>query len=189
MGNPDRILYALACEPDRISIRKEPPLSVGWITRMLVAWAFVMIACCNTTVRHASGTTITPGPTHDFPWSPDPPAGPAMVRAASIAALGQRLFQDPALSTSGRMACATCHDPAHGFGPTNALAVQRGGPNLNQPSIRAVPGLTYLAFHPVFAEHFHAADDEGDESIMPVRQAVWPGMGESIGCVTKPEFL
>jgi cytochrome c peroxidase len=26
------------------------------------------------------------------------------------------LFFDPALSASGRMACATCHDPTHGIG-------------------------------------------------------------------------
>ena len=128
-------------------------------------WALVMVACGDTTMLHASGTTSAPGPVHELPWSSDPPAGPALARAASIAALGQRLFQDPALSASGRMACATCHDPAHGFSPANALPVQRGGPDLDQSGTRAVPGLTYLSFRPVFAEHFHEADDEGDESV------------------------
>ncbi len=39
---------------------------------------------------------------------PPPPAGPE-------AALGARLFGDPRLSADGTVACASCHDPAHGF--------------------------------------------------------------------------
>ena len=37
------------------------------------------------------------------------------------------------------------------------------GSDLDRPGTRAVPGLTYLTFRPVFAEHFHEADDEDDE--------------------------
>ena len=32
-----------------------------------------------------------------------------------VAALGRRLFFDPILSSDRSVACATCHDPAHGF--------------------------------------------------------------------------
>jgi cytochrome c peroxidase len=40
----------------------------------------------------------------------------AYARAAALEALGRKLFFEPALSASGKMACATCHDPRHGFG-------------------------------------------------------------------------
>src|SRR5450755_249270 len=62
-----------------------------------------------------------------LPWPDTPPAAPAFARADTIAAVGGKLFFDPSLSASGRMSCATCHDPAHGFGPPNALPVQLGG--------------------------------------------------------------
>src|SRR6516164_6763362 len=41
----------------------------------------------------------------------------AYERAAQLAVLGKKLFADPSLSASGRMACATCHDPDRAFGP------------------------------------------------------------------------
>src|SRR5262249_41478778 len=69
---------------------------------------------------------------------------------------------DPALSASGRMSCATCHDPAHGFGPPDAAPVRMGGPNLDQPGTRAVPSLAYSQFSPFFEEHHYEEDDEAD---------------------------
>jgi cytochrome c peroxidase len=58
--------------------------------------------------------------------------------------LGKRIFFDPSLSSSGRLSCASCHDPAHAYGPPNGLAVQPGGSNLNQQGARAVPSLRYV---------------------------------------------
>jgi cytochrome c peroxidase len=75
------------------------------------------------------------------------------------------VFFDPALSASGRMACATCHDPAHAFSAPNASAVQMGGPDLRHSGIRAVPSLTYSQSVPPFSEHFFESDEDGDESI------------------------
>lgn len=47
--------------------------------------------------------------------------------------LGRRLFFDPLLSVNQTVACATCHDPAHGFASPDPLAVgihgQRGKRN------------------------------------------------------------
>ncbi|MGO9425317.1 MAG: cytochrome c peroxidase, partial [Steroidobacteraceae bacterium] len=34
-----------------------------------------------------------------------------------MSAVGRALFFDKSLSASGKMACATCHDPNRGFGP------------------------------------------------------------------------
>lgn len=86
-------------------------------------------------------------------------------QAAALRAIGTAMFSDPALSASGRMSCAACHDPAHHFGPPNALAVQPGGRNLEQAGTRAVPTLTYKQATPPFTEHFHESEDEADESV------------------------
>jgi cytochrome c peroxidase len=100
-----------------------------------------------------------------LPWGPTPSAAAAYARAAAITALGRALFFDPALSASGRVACATCHDPAHGFSAPNALAVQLGGSDLRRPGIRAVPSLMYGQSVPAFTQHFFESEDEGDESV------------------------
>ena len=76
------------------------------------------------------------------------------------ARLGRRIFFDESLSASGKMSCATCHDPAHAFGPPNALSVQLGGATLDQPGHRAVPSLKYLQVVPQFTEHFFDSDDD-----------------------------
>jgi cytochrome c peroxidase len=103
----------------------------------------------------------------------------AGVRAMQT--LGQQLFADPSLSGSGKLACASCHSPAQGYGPPNALDVQLGGNDLRQPGMRAVPSLTYLQAVPPFAEHFHDSDDEGDESVDngPTGGLTWDGRVDS----------
>lgn len=93
------------------------------------------------------------------------------------AALGARLFFDPALSGSGKLACASCHSPAHAFGPPNGLPVQPGGMDVRRTGFRAVPTLKYLQAVPAFSEHFHDSEDEGDESIDagPTGGLTWDG--------------
>nr|WP_184148458.1 cytochrome c peroxidase [Amaricoccus macauensis] len=89
------------------------------------------------------------------------------VRAhvALAAALGARLFVDPRLSPSGKVACATCHDPARAHGPPNGLAVQLAGGDLRHPGLRAVPSIRYLQAVPAFTEHFFESEEEADESV------------------------
>ncbi|HEX3859400.1 MAG TPA: cytochrome-c peroxidase, partial [Pseudolabrys sp.] len=101
----------------------------------------------------------------------------ANARAVALEALGRKLFADPSLSASGQMACATCHDPQHAFGPPNALSVQLGGKDMKQPGLRAVPSLKYLQVTPQFTEHFFESDDEGDESVDngPTGGLTWDG--------------
>lgn len=67
-----------------------------------------------------------------------------------MALLGRRLFHDPRLSASGRIACASCHDPAHAFGPPGERAVMLGGADARAPGDRAVPSLEYLYRQPPF---------------------------------------
>ena len=96
-------------------------------------------------------------------------------------ALGEELFFDPSLSGSGKLACASCHSPAHAFGPPNALSVQLGGTDLRQPGYRAVPTLMYSQWVPAFSEHYHDSDDEGDESVDagPTGGLTWAGRDDT----------
>jgi cytochrome c peroxidase len=91
---------------------------------------------------------------------------PEVPKARSAAAqLGKRLFFDTSLSASGKLACASCHDPAHAYGPPNDLSVQLGGPDMKQQGRRAVPSLRYLDFTPKFTRHYYlpGPDDSEDE--------------------------
>lgn len=98
-------------------------------------------------------------------------------QAAALAEVGRRLFFDPSLSASGTLACASCHDPAHAFGPPDGAAVRLGGANGRTPGLRAVPSLMYLQDVPPFAEHYRTPEDEGDESIDngPTGGLTWDG--------------
>jgi cytochrome c peroxidase len=74
---------------------------------------------------------------------PDPPL-------SAVAQLGARLFNDRSLSGSGRMSCASCHDPALAYGPPGDAPVVMGGPEVRTPGFRAVPSLRYLYRQPAF---------------------------------------
>lgn len=92
-------------------------------------------------------------------------------RLSEKAALGEKIFDDVSLSASGRQACASCHNPDTGHAPDNALAVQLGGPLLDQPGNRVAPGLNYLSSNTAF--HF---DDEGT----PTGGFFWDGRAASL---------
>ena len=79
-----------------------------------------------------------------------------------MAELGRLIFFDPSLSSSGRLACASCHSPQHAYGPPGDLPVMRGGPLLSRPGVRAVPSLTYLERQPSFAI---GPDNEENENV------------------------
>jgi len=79
-----------------------------------------------------------------------------------MAELGRLIFFDAGLSSSGRLSCASCHSPQHAYGPPGDLPVMRGGPNLSQPGVRAVPSLTYLERQPSFAI---GPDNEENENV------------------------
>jgi cytochrome c peroxidase len=99
--------------------------------------------------------------------------------AAALTALGRELFADAGLSASGKLACASCHDPQHDFGPPNDLAVQRGGDDGRSFGVRAVPSLKYTQNVPPFTEHF--VDDEEDDSVDqgPAGGRMWDGRSQS----------
>lgn len=68
-----------------------------------------------TAVADAAVVTVSPSPP-----VPDVPAGlpqapPNAAVTPDAVAYGALLFVDPALSKSGKTACASCHDPQHGY--------------------------------------------------------------------------
>src|SRR3984957_11601878 len=139
---------------------------------MAANWRIVLVCCCvfAAAARAGAGAGARAG-------DPGLTRPQAYERAAQLEVLGRRLFADPSLSASGRMACATCHDPAHAFGSPNALAVQFGGADMKQPGLRAVPSLKYLQVVPQFTEHYFESEDEGDDSIDngPTGGLTWDG--------------
>jgi cytochrome c peroxidase len=98
---------------------------------------------------------------------------------AAVTAVGRALFFDASLSASGRVACATCHDPEHAFGPPNDSPVQRAGSDGRRYGVRAVPSLMYTQNIPAFTEHYF--DDEGDDGIDqgPAGGRTWDGRAQS----------
>lgn len=81
--------------------------------------------------------------------TPDAPPPDSTLSAA--AQLGEAIFHDVSLSASGRMACATCHEPQRGHAAPFATPVAFGGANLDQPGTRNTPSLRYLRFNGAFA--------------------------------------
>ena len=99
---------------------------------------------------------------------------------AQLAALGQRIFMDPAYSASGRQSCASCHDPAHAFGPPNALPVQPGGPHLDRFGFRNTPSLRYVHAPIAFTRHFMESEVTlGQDDQGPTGGRTWDGRVDS----------
>jgi len=100
--------------------------------------------------------------------------------ADALRDLGREMFLDPGLSASGKISCASCHDPKRSFGPPNALPVQRGGADGRRYGVRAVPSLMYAQNVPPFTEHYF--DDEGDDGVDqgPAGGRTWDGRSQSV---------
>ena len=130
----------------------------------------VVLLCVGPAAATAAAGAAAPFYADDFPTHPS---------ADALMALGRSLFFDPTLSASGKLACASCHDPRHAFAPGNALAVQRGGRDGRGYGVRAVPSLMYAQNAPPFTEHF--VDDDGDDGIDqgPAGGRTWDGRAQS----------
>jgi cytochrome c peroxidase len=82
------------------------------------------------------------------PW-PSPhgkdPSNRVSGNAAAIE-MGGRLFDDPALSKSGGIACTTCHRPAHAFTDGNERAQGLARGDRNTPSVLDLAGLRWYGW-------------------------------------------
>ncbi len=160
-----------------MSLRIPSPLHAASLTLLCVGAA--LLAGCQR-------TEPTPATAPPAPAAASAPAGiytTAFSRtpgAAAMTALGRQMFFDAGLSASGRLSCASCHDPQRAYGPPNALAVQLGGADGRQPGVRAVPALRYLEKAPPFAEH--RFDEAIDESVDqgPSGGHTWDGRADTV---------
>jgi cytochrome c peroxidase len=146
---------------------------------LLAAVSLLSLVSCDRAARtgernKADSGEANPAPTafyaSKFEREPNP---------VELTTLGRALFFDPVLSASGRMACSSCHDPAHAWGPPNARAVQLGGVDMKTPGLRAVPSLRYEQDTPAFTEHFvnEEGGDSGDQG--PAGGRDWDGRASS----------
>jgi cytochrome c peroxidase len=92
------------------------------------------------------------------------------IPLSAVARVGQKIFYDPSLSGSGKMSCASCHDPGNAYAPANSLAVQMGGSALRIQGVRAVPSLTYLERTPRFRVHLDTAFDPDEGRPLKARR-------------------
>jgi cytochrome c peroxidase len=77
-------------------------------------------------------------------------ASPGTTMSAA-ALLGQEIFKDIRLSGSGRVSCATCHDPDLGHASPFDTPVALGGVNLDLPGLRLPPAIRYLRYTGAFS--------------------------------------
>lgn len=107
----------------------------------MLRWMPALIAACL-----ASGTALLAATT-GTPDAARDAGNPALI------ALGQRLFEETALSRNGTQSCATCHDPAHAF--TDPREGRAGtavsvGDDGESHGDRNAPTLSYASFSPQF---------------------------------------
>ncbi|MDD4915895.1 MAG: cytochrome c peroxidase [Methylococcales bacterium] len=103
------------------------------------------------------------------------------AQTLSLAAqVGEKLFFDTNLSSSGQMACSTCHDPNNHYAQpvSNTLAVQLGGPNLKLPGSRPVPTLTYKDNNPPYSDL--ATNPDGVSTNAPGGGFFWDGRVDTL---------
>lgn len=86
-----------------------------------------------------------------------------VVPLSAVAEIGRKIFYDKSLSASGKLACASCHNPDNAHAPANGLAVQLGGSGLQSQGGRAVPSLRYHEHAPAFSIGPDAKPDEDDK--------------------------
>jgi cytochrome c peroxidase len=97
------------------------------------------------------------------------------------ARLGRLLFFDETLSASGRLSCASCHDPANAYAaPPAAGVVVRGGPGADRPGVRTVPSLRYLTDTPRFARHSYRDSGSEREDLGPAGGFMLDGRADSL---------
>jgi cytochrome c peroxidase len=97
---------------------------------------------------------------------------------AELTEVGRVLFFDKSLSASGKMSCASCHDPRFAYGSPNARPVQAGGADGKRAGIRAVPALRYTQAVPPFSEHFED-EEKGGADQGPTGGRTWDGRADS----------
>lgn len=155
---------------------------------LLLAFALTLAGCGKSGQQAAAAPVPASAPAASQAAAPARPAyadafytmmATRRPKVPAMAALGKALFFDPALSASGRLACASCHSPEHAYGPANDLSVQLGGRDMLRTGARAAPSLRYVQNVPPFSEHFHENDGNDSEDQGPTGGHNWDGRASS----------
>jgi cytochrome c peroxidase len=97
------------------------------------------------------------------------------------AQLGRRIFFDAGLSASGKLSCASCHDPASAYAaPKTSGVVMTGGANMDRPGLRVVPSLRYLSDTPRFARHSYIDVGRDREDVGPAGGLMLDGRADNL---------
>ena len=96
-----------------------------------------------------------------------------------LSALGRAMFNDAGLSANGRLACASCHDPATAFGPNARTPSPFADADPAHAGTRAIPALRYAQFAGRFTEH--TVDDEETHGVDggPTGGFTWDGRADT----------
>ncbi|CAB3749058.1 cytochrome-c peroxidase [Paraburkholderia humisilvae] len=144
----------------------------------VVAAALVVAACGGDNNNGQQQSASAPGA------ASAPSATPQLSLAAQV---GAKMFFDKTLSGSGKISCATCHNPDFAYGPPNGLAVQLGGVDDNTPGVRAVPSLRYKEFTPPYSDLLDNPD--GVTPPGPGGGFTWDGRANSLADQAKIPLL
>ena len=104
---------------------------------------------------------------------------PARAPLSVMAQIGRDLFSDPALSPSGALSCASCHSPAHAYGPPEHPPA---------PGARAIPSLRYVDRIPSFGIGPDAPEQDGP-TVGPVPRAGAGNAAPAAGSATSAVAL
>lgn len=104
------------------------------------AWLMV-IACMATTALGGCGGGGGGGSTTS---AAQPLVAVALNLSQPRVEIGKKIFEDPSLSASGKMSCASCHVLANGHADPTGTFLPLGGPNLDRQGLRSSPMLHYL---------------------------------------------
>ncbi|HWW08568.1 cytochrome-c peroxidase [Collimonas sp.] len=146
---------------------------------LLLATLMFLLSACNR--QDKAGTGIAPAavaPTVAPAAAPVTPLPATTAQAAlarlnapvaplsAVAEIGKKIFYDKSLSASGKLSCASCHNPDNAHAPANGLAVQLGGMHLQAQGGRAVPSLRYHEHAPAFSIGPDSKPDEDDKGAL-----------------------
>jgi cytochrome c peroxidase len=116
----------------------------------LAAFSLILMSCGGGGGGGGSSTPAVASSTTSSTTSTSTSAASDDAGLSARAQLGQLIFNDVALSVSGKQSCATCHVKANAFSANDGLSVPLGGPNMDMPGLRSAPTLMYASFIPNF---------------------------------------
>ncbi|HEY0339709.1 MAG TPA: cytochrome c peroxidase [Steroidobacteraceae bacterium] len=110
-----------------------------------------------------------------------PATGATATALSPQARLGRQIFFDPTLSASGKLSCASCHDPGNAYAaPKGTGVVMLGGAKLDRPGLRVIPSLRYLSDTPRFSRHTYVDIGRDREDVGPAGGFMLDGRADSL---------